>query len=166
MLFVYMQQKSNEKLETLLDINSYDESQLVELKIPVNLPYQNSWTSFERFDGEIELNGILYKYVKRRLLADTLYLMCIPNTKKMYLETAKNKFFKISSNLAENNNSNKSDNSLQIFKTYQLDCNSSFDLRINAPFAMEQQLWFPVINSHLLNAPHIFPEQPPDLHAV
>ena len=38
----YMQQKLNDQLEARLDNNVYDESQLVELKIPMHLPYQTS----------------------------------------------------------------------------------------------------------------------------
>jgi hypothetical protein len=94
--FDYMQHKSNKQLEALLDNNSYDESQLVELKVPVNLPYLNNRPDYERYNGEIELSGVLYKYVKRKLVNDTLYLMCIPNTKKMHLELAKDDLFKIS----------------------------------------------------------------------
>ena len=162
-----MQHKTNLNLEALLDNNSYDESQLIELKIPVHLPYQNNWSAFERYNGEIELNGTMYKYVKRKLSNDTLYLMCIPNTKKMHLETAKNDFFKISNDLSQNNNSKSSDNSLSVFKNLQIVYNDSFfDLNIASPFAIEQNFWLPAKSSNLLSAAHIFPEQPPDLSRV
>ena len=114
-----MQQKLNDQLEARLDNNAYDESQLIELKIPIHLPYQTSWSSYQRYDGEIEINGILYNYVKRKLANDTLVLMCIANTKKMHLETAKDDFFKISNDLMQNNNSKKSGNSKSAFKNLQ-----------------------------------------------
>ena len=82
----YLQHKSDRQLEARLDKNQYDESQLVELKVPIHLPYQTSWAAYERYDGEIALNGTLYKYVERKLSDDTLYLKCLPNTKKMHLE--------------------------------------------------------------------------------
>ena len=90
-----MQQKTDKKLEARLDNHSYDESQLIELKIPINVAYQTTWTSYQRCDGEITIDGIMYKYVKRKLTNDTLYLMCIPNSAKMRLEVAKNNVFKI-----------------------------------------------------------------------
>src|SRR5450432_1602469 len=114
----YMQQKLNDQLEARLDNNAYDESQLVELKIPIHLPYQTSWSSYQRFNGEIEINGILYKYVKRKVANDTLFLICIANTKKMHLQTAKDDFFKISNDL-QNNNSKKSGSSRITFKNLQ-----------------------------------------------
>ncbi len=159
-----MQHKTNENLEALLDNNSYDDAQLVELKIPINVPYQNNTTVFERYNGEVELNGTLYKYVKRKVANDTLYLMCIPNTKKMHLETAKNDFFKISNDLVQNNNSKKSDNSLSVFKNLQPVFNDSFfNLNIISPFSNMENFWLPVKTKNLVSSTHLSPEQPPDL---
>ncbi len=164
LLFDYMQHKTNANLEALLDNNSYDDAQLIELKIPINVAYQNNTTEFERYNGEVELNGTLYKYVKRKVTNDTLYLMCIPNTKKMHLETAKNDFFKISNDLAQSNNSKKPDNSTSVFKNLQTVYNNSFfGLIIISPFAFQQNCWLPVKTNNLLFSPHISPEQPPDL---
>ena len=160
-----MQQKTSEQLEARLDNNSYDDSQLIVLKIPIHLPYQNNWLAFERYNGEIELNGTMYKYVKRKLANDTLYLMCIPNSKKMILETAKNDFFKISNDLIQKNSSKKSDNSTSVFKNLQPVYNeSSFGLNIISPFAFHQNFWLPLKFQNLISYPHISPEQPPDVN--
>ena len=159
-----MQLKTNEHLEALLDNNSYDDSQLMELKIPVHLPYQNSWTTFERYNGEIEIEGVMYKYVKRKLSNDTLYLMCIPNTKKMHLETAKNDFFKISNDLMQNNSSKNLVTRNSVYKYLQTDYNQSFfGINIISPFDSRQNYWLPLEIKNLLSSPHISPEQPPDL---
>src|ERR1044071_4598320 len=107
----YLQHKSDTRLEARLDKNNYNESELIELKIPIHLPYQTSWAEFERYDGEVQLDGVLYKYVKRKVINDTLVLLCIPNHQKMELQTAKNDFFKNTNDLAQNNSSKKSDNS-------------------------------------------------------
>jgi hypothetical protein len=159
----YLQHQANQHLEALFDNNSYDESQLMELKIPVNLPYQTSWTSYERYDGEITINGTSYKYVKRKLSNDTLYLMCIPNTKKMRLETAKNDFFKNSNNLAQNTNSKKSDNSSSVTKNLQtVYDDSTFGLSIICPFISNQKTWLQANDTNTISSPHDAPCQPPD----
>ena len=62
-----VQQSADAKLEARLDRDDYDESQLIEIKVPVDMPYQSDWAGFERYDGEIEVNGIHYKYVKRKV---------------------------------------------------------------------------------------------------
>jgi hypothetical protein len=163
----YLQQKLNDQLELRLDDNAYDESQLIELKIPMHLPYQTSWSSYQRYDGEIEINGILYKYVKRKVFNDTLSLMCIPNAKKMHLETVKDDFFKISNDLQQNNNSKKPGNSKSAFKNLQGEYDRySFVLHTNSLVYNQQNCWLPITSRNLLSFPHISPEQPPDLPAI
>jgi len=159
----YLQHKTNVNLETAFDSNSYDESQLIELKIPVHLPYQTSWTSYQRYDGEITLNGTSYKYVKRKLCNDTLYLKCIPNTKKMRLETAKNDFFKNSNDLGQNDQSKKSNNSKSVNKNLQtVYDDASFGINILSPFMLNQKTWLPANADNAISSPHITPGQPPD----
>lgn len=167
LMFDYLQQKTNSTLETLLDAHSYADSELIELKIPVHLPYQNTWSKSERCDGEIEINGILYKYVKRQLAYDTLYLMCIPNTKKMHLETAKNDFFKRQNGLMQNKNSNDNDRSNLVNKNPQTVYNESFFLiKLIPSFTRVGTHWLPQKSKDLLFASHISPEQPPDLGLI
>ena len=163
----YMQQKASSQLEAKLDKNLYDESRLIELKVPINLPYQTNWSAYQRFDGEIEVDGIMYKYVKRKVANDTLYLMCIPNTKKMSLETAKNDFFKLSNDL-QNNNSKKSDNSKTIsFKTLQGEYDEhSFVLNTLNTCDNNMNYWSAMNSENLTSSPHISPELPPDLLGV
>ena len=161
----YMQQKVSNQLEAKLDKNLYNESQLIELKVPMHLPYQTNWSAYQRFNGEIEINGTLYKYVKRKVANDTLYVMCIPNTKKMNLETAKNDFFKLSNDLMQNNNSKKSDNSKTIsFKSLQGEYDEhSFVLNTLNNYDNNMNLWPPVNSENLISSPHISPKQPPDV---
>jgi hypothetical protein len=91
----YWQDRADRRLEASLDKNNYDESLLVSVKIPItSLSYYNSSTGFERVDGQIEFGGVRYKYVKRRILQDSLELLCIPNMTAMKLQTAKNDFFR------------------------------------------------------------------------
>jgi hypothetical protein len=91
----YWQDRADRKLEARLDQDNFDESQLVSVKIPLtSLSYYNSSTRFERVDGQIEIAGVHYKYVKRRILQDSLELLCIPNMTAMQLQTAKNEFFR------------------------------------------------------------------------
>jgi hypothetical protein len=161
----YLQHKADIHLEALLDDNQYDDSRLIELKIPIHLAYQSSWASYERYDGEVEMNGTIYKYVKRKVANDTLYLMCIPNTKKMNLETARDDFFKNTNDLAQNNNSNRSDNSkssafkngMTEFDAYTFILNLYLSERSSNNFHITYQV------NTLFASPHLSPEQPPDL---
>lgn len=160
----YLQHTANTQLEARLDNNLYADSQLIELKIPFHVPYQTNWSAFQRYDGEIEIDGIMYKYVKRKLANDTLYLKCIPNNNKMHLETAKNDFFKATSDIAQNGNAKKPGNSKGIaVKNLQSEYDN-FSFALNAVIRHEnaRNSW-PVLNvTHLISSPRISPEQPPD----
>jgi hypothetical protein len=102
LLLSFMAEKANTRLEAQLDQNNYDESQLVSLKIPIRyISYYSSSATFERVDGQIEINGIQYKYVKRRIYNDSLEVLCIPNREAMNLKTAQNEFFKFSNDLIQ-----------------------------------------------------------------
>ena len=118
MVYDYMQKQANQQLEVSLDNHQYDESQLIELKVPVHLPYQVNWASYKRYNGEITLNGVKYNYVERKLANDTLYLKCIANAEDMRLQSAKNEFFKLSNNLLQNNNPKKAESNTAIFKIF------------------------------------------------
>ena len=159
-----MQQKVSKQLEVKLDKSLYDESQLIELKVPMNLPYQTNWSAYQRYDGEIQVDGVMYKYVKRKVANDTLYLMCIPNTKKMNLETAKNNFFKLSNDL-QNNDSKKSDNSKTLsFKNLQGEYDE-YSFALNSLNVNDDKMNSgpPANSENLISSPHVSPEQPPDL---
>jgi len=163
----YMQKRSDEKLEVRLDHDEYNESQLIEIKIPVHMPYQTSWSEYERYDGEVEMDGISYKYVKRKLSNDTLYLKCIPNTQRMQLQAAKNDFFKNSNDIAQSNNSKKSDNSKSV-TLKKLICEydeQDFLFKLNF-LSTTQQLFRLYLQNRIITSAHISPEQPPDFLIV
>jgi len=112
LLTSWLEVRADNQLEARLDKNSYDESQLISIKVPsTHLSYYNSSTQFERIDGQIEIGGIRYKYVKRRLFNDSLELLCIPNQTVMRLQTAKNEFFKGVNDIRSGNGQNKKSDS-------------------------------------------------------
>jgi len=89
LLFDYLINKTDEQLIEHLDNGNYNDASLTEIKIPVHMPYIHNQLEYERWDGSIELNGVQYNYVKRKLYNDTLYLLCLPNIDKTELHNAK-----------------------------------------------------------------------------
>ena len=98
-LFSKAEQAAAERFLTRLDRSEYTDQELIEVKIPVNLPYQSNWSDFERYDGEVQIGAVHYKYVKRKLYNDTMILMCIPNPEQMKIANAKEAFFSLVNNL-------------------------------------------------------------------
>ena len=74
------EQKQRIAIEQRLDKNEYDEAALFEIKVSLSIPYLNDWVDFERVDGELEHQGIHYKYVKRKIENGFLIVKCIPKT--------------------------------------------------------------------------------------
>ncbi|WP_153800167.1 hypothetical protein [Foetidibacter luteolus] len=164
-LFFYAAQRQSDiQLELALDKEAYNESDLVTVTIPLSNPYQVSRPDFERVDGEINLNGVLYKYVKRKVFNGELVLLCLPNHQKMRLLTAKNDFIKYSSDINQPTENKKSDNSksnafknlLSEFETgNQLSTVQVLKINSSCPPANK--------NEALASAPHLSPEQPPEV---
>lgn len=108
LLSAYWEQRAGNKLVARLDRHEYDESQLISIKIPVTqLSYYNSTTTFERVDGTIDVGGVQYNYVKRRIFKDSLELLCIPNMTAMKLRQSKNDFFRQVNDLQQTNQGKK-----------------------------------------------------------
>ena len=90
----YLENRADAMLQAKIDKNSYDASRLFEVKIPLNLPYSLSWSSYEQYEGQVELNGVHYNYVKRTVINDTLILVCILNETKNQIRSAEEEFYK------------------------------------------------------------------------
>ena len=89
------------------DRDNYSEDDLIELKTALNLPYYTTSGDYERVDGEIELDGVLYNYVKRKVSNDTLYVMCLPNETKTKLYGSFLKFTEQAIDIPDNKKTNK-----------------------------------------------------------
>lgn len=97
----YAQYKASIQLEKELDNNNYDASQLIELRIPLNLPYYNDWQHYEPYDGEIEIGGMHYRYVKRKIEKGELVLLCLPDNARQRIQSARELFFQLVNDLQQ-----------------------------------------------------------------
>lgn len=93
----YFDQKASEHLVRLIDENNYDELDLVSMKTPINLPYYSNNPKFERVDGEMEIDGVVYQYVERRVYNDSLEIRILPNQDRLHIKNAKESFDKLAS---------------------------------------------------------------------
>ena len=95
-MFVYiLVNQANQQLETVIDQKQYNDAALISVKKPTNLPYYNNTKDFTRAYGEVEMDGVLYQYVKCRIYNDSLEMLCIPHTSKQQLLTSKNNFTQV-----------------------------------------------------------------------
>lgn len=94
LVFNFLINISDKQTVAQLDKNLYDDASLVEIAVPLNMPYLSAQPDYERVNGSIELNGVQYNYVKRKINNDTLHILCIPNQQKTQLHAAKNDYTK------------------------------------------------------------------------
>lgn len=118
----WLQVRADAKLEARLDNNDYDNAQLIEVRVPLHLPYVSDWSHFERYDGEIEIKGVHYRYVKRKIEKGDLVLLCLPNTDKTHLQDARDDFFKLVNGLTpETSNSRSQSGNSGAFRNFMTD---------------------------------------------
>jgi hypothetical protein len=116
-------------LQVVLDEHKYDESQLVSIKIPMTyLAYYTNSPFYQRVDGQIEIAGVEYEFVERKLCDDSLEFLCIPNQTAMTLHAAQNDLFKRLTGLDLNENKKSSTGLLKINLADYLKANHFFEL--------------------------------------
>jgi len=100
LLTAWLEQSSNALQDAQLDDNEYEESQLIAIKIPItHLSYYANSREYERVRGQIEVGGVQYKYVKRRIYNDSLEVLCIPDQITMSFRTLNNELLKFANGL-------------------------------------------------------------------
>ena len=92
-IFNALENKATSKLEQKISAGNYKEDQLVEVQIPLNMPYFSD-KDYENVYGETDWNGNHYRYVKRKISGNTLHLLCLPNTEMNSIVKAKDEFTK------------------------------------------------------------------------
>ena len=68
--------------------------------------------------GKIEIGGIQYKYVKRRIFNDSLEVLCIPDGAAMKLRATKNSFFAFVNGLQQHTGEKKQNANPDTFKCF------------------------------------------------
>jgi hypothetical protein len=93
-VFVGMQLRSDSALNRQLDDGSYDESQTISIKIPINVPYATGSDDFERVSGNFSHNGEVYRLVKQKYFSDTLTIICIRDLQTERIQDALSDYVK------------------------------------------------------------------------
>jgi hypothetical protein len=160
LVIALLETQANSQLEAQFDQKVFDDAQLISIKVPVRyLPYYTNSFQYERVDGQIEVGGVQYKYVKRRIYNDSLELLCIPNHTAMRLRTAENEFFKFSNDLTREKKSGDNSHGRKHFSLHHFTVQAAS--RLIAPFRIVTE--HPASPVSLLPLRrHVPAEQPPE----
>ncbi|HSB91773.1 MAG TPA: hypothetical protein VLC28_01590 [Flavitalea sp.] len=91
-VFQFLMHHSDHIIAEKIDAGNIQSSELFELKVPLHLPYSTNSTFYEPAIGDVEIEGVHYSYVKKRVSSDTLYILCLQNTRKTRLKNAKTSY--------------------------------------------------------------------------
>ena len=160
---VVLEEQAEIAMEVQLDNHKYNEDELIAFAIPLNLPYQTNWKDFERFNGEVEIDGVTYAYVKRKVQDGKLIVLCIPNKTKMNLQTSRDEFFKLVNDLQHPQSGKNTDNNQQKgFKTFTTEYYQHFSSWLCSPGSLGFQSTFYMREPLLVSGFVTICEQPPD----
>ena len=67
--------------------NKYNKNDLVEIKIPIEMPNLSDWAAYENVSGTVQFEEASYNYVKMKMTRHAVYLMCVPNYKTTVYST-------------------------------------------------------------------------------
>ena len=136
----YFDQKAAEHLVSLIDENNYNDSELVSIKTAINLPYYSNNPKFERLDGEVLINGVVYQYVERRVFNDSLEIRILPNQDRLHIKNAKENFDQLASDFEQKLTDKKSvpvsKSSVKVISFDYIDQNNNWSLKKISPRKM------------------------------
>ncbi len=158
-VFTMLDHIASQKQNTRLDAGDYDEASLIEIAVPLNMPYQQRFTEFERQYGEITVGGIVYTYVKMKLDGDILILKCIPDFNRQQIKNSENNLAKANSSQDMDNNGKKHYPyfSKNVISDYD-NKNQSFNLSANT---LVINTSYPDLTTSVCEATIAPPHQPP-----
>jgi len=158
-VFTMLDNIASEKQDAKIDAGNYDEANLIEVRVPLNMPYQERVTEFERHYGEITVDGVVYTYVKMKVDHNELILKCIPDLNRQQIKNSENSLAKANSSQDMENTSKKHNNSFSknIISDYD-NKNQTCHLPENKLVVL---LSYPDFTTSILKASIAPPHQPP-----
>lgn len=163
-IFYFILQETSDRLISKLDKYEYNEADLVEFTVPLHMPYQNDWADFKRVDGEIVIEGVLYRYVKQKVKGNELIIKCVRNREKKDILNLEDAFFRSINGIDQYNVSNKATLNCQkiglVFTDYYFHGKNSSDYspgRSCIDYRLPPDSYFKTANYFYI------PEQPPEI---
>jgi hypothetical protein len=158
-VFTMLDNVASQKQDAKIDAGNYNEANLVEISIPLNMPYQDRVTEFERHYGEITVDGVVYTYVKMKVDHNLLILKCIPDLNRQQIKNSENSLAKANSSQDMDNTGKKQHTtfSKNVISDYD-NKNQRFDLSNNTVVI---KISYPDFTTSVIKASIAIPHQPP-----
>ena len=93
-VFMGLSFRNDASMQTMLDLGEVNTSELIELKVPISVPYVSGSDNYERVDGKFEHLGQVYRLVKQKYFSDTLYILCVKDAQATRINDALSDYVK------------------------------------------------------------------------
>jgi hypothetical protein len=161
----FIEQQALTQLTHTLDTENYSNDDLLLIKKEINLPYYVNTIQFTEADGETEINGVYYRFVKYRIYNNQLEMLCIPDVAKTKIRDAKNNYFSVTADIEKNKDGKKiptkNTSAKKAFSDFEENLLYSINVIANTNFAAYNTFK----NATAVFTAKAVAEQPPDLFA-
>lgn len=148
LFYEYLMQQSDAEINRRIELGHYKNDELLEMKVPLNVPYYSSSIEYERYYGEIELDGRFLNYVMRKVVNDTVYLLCLANQEKYELNASGSRFLMDVLGLKD---VTKNKNSAEHSKEKKAS-GADYDDLFNLPGIQKELVYLPAAKHHIIAA--------------
>ena len=158
-----MNLRINHIAEANIEKGNYDQSQLIEIKVDLQLPYSIDWTDFEKVNGTVSYHGMVFNFVERKYENGQMIYRCLPNHRGTELQHARDYFYSLVYDME--NQEKKNDSAPQHSTSVKkLNIESTVnDILAEADFNFSKaSIHGHFINSDCLNGFGFMPAQPPE----
>jgi hypothetical protein len=100
LLFNIAGHRADEAIRDRLEQENFQEHELIVFKQPLSIPYYSGTSGFEPASGELAAGGMIYRYVKKRVVNDTLEMYCLPHHEKARVFNARDEFMKLAADFS------------------------------------------------------------------
>jgi hypothetical protein len=158
----WLQTKAEQRLQAVIEDRTFNPQQLVELSVVTNLPYTNDWLEWERCNGTIEISGIHYQYVERKLEKGKMMYRCLPNNDKQAVVAARDEFFQLVNNFNQQTDQKPASKSVVINNFIGDYDDAVIHYNTVKPEPENSENTWPSFVSTLVKRQILTPHQPPD----
>lgn len=156
LVFWGLRHHANIELKARLDADLYHQEDLIELKLPLSLPYPVEQQEYERANGKFEHKGEYYKLVKQKFQNDTLYVLCIKDHEEKQLVKTMTDYVEVTSDLPAS-----SKNELHVFGKLLKDFESANPEKLIHQDGWLQEIAFVIVSPSTLTRSSNIQSPPP-----
>ncbi|MCU0374110.1 MAG: hypothetical protein MUF24_02280 [Chitinophagaceae bacterium] len=98
----WLEWQARHLLQQDIELNRYNTAEIIEITVPINLPYTTDWQQWEQIEGSIQANGKVYQYVERKLEKGHMTYRCLPNRQMELVVSARDNFMQLGQTLLKN----------------------------------------------------------------